>query len=81
MKSWITILIAAAIFWTLTDVRAASTFAAVIAPLLLTVIIVIIICKVKASLLTRGRGYGDSSGGDFTGKFDRDSDGSDGSGD
>lgn len=83
MKSWLILIAAAFASWYFTDVTSSSPMQALVAPLLLTAIIIIAVCKIMAALFTKdGRKSttGDGGGVNFGGNGSHDS-GGDGGGD
>lgn len=67
MKSWIILIATACVAWYITDVYSDSPLQTLVAPLLLTAIVIVAICKVMSSLLSKGSS---ASGADGTGSID-----------
>lgn len=53
MKTWLILLASAAIAWFVTDVRSDSSLQSLVAPLLLTLVVLIMFIKIMAALLSK----------------------------
>lgn len=84
MKSWLILIAAAIAAWYFTDVTSNSPVQTLVAPLLFTAIVIIAVCKIVATCVTKDGRKGataDGGGVHFSGNGSHDSGGDAGGGD